>query len=245
MMAILNSLSFRLYISVSSVWVSGKLSFSFWSEFLLQFLMVFDELFFGQGICGILRTQIPPVTAREEQEQCFWPTLSAGSCGDIMGACCSLGCACSPLVCTVLVGWGFLTMRGPLFGASGVLCAPPLHQKVNTSRLKAATPIPASTWDTFPLWRLSCTISTCTCAWEVFALAQRSAEVSGYGLWGRCAWQAGLPCWDLSYGCSLMALGHDALHLPTRKVNVRGFKAAVPIPTAIWPHSLFGSTGAP
>ena len=63
MMAILNSLSFRLYISVSSVLVSGELSFSFCSELLLQFLMVFDELIFCQSICIRIRLQIPTTTS--------------------------------------------------------------------------------------------------------------------------------------------------------------------------------------
>ena len=117
---VLNSLSFRLYISESSVLVSGKLSFSFWSKLLLQLPMVFNELIFCWGICGILRTQIPPVIASREQEKCFW---TYPICWKLWGY---YGCLVSleyvwPLVWTVLVGQGFLTSLGRLFGTSGVL----------------------------------------------------------------------------------------------------------------------------
>ena len=71
MMAILNSLSFKLHISVSSVFLSGKLAFFFSSELLLQFLMVFDKLIFCWAICDVLRMHIPPVTTRGKQEQHF------------------------------------------------------------------------------------------------------------------------------------------------------------------------------
>lgn len=35
--------------------------------------MVFDQLIFCQGNCGIIRLQIPPVTARGKQKKNFWP----------------------------------------------------------------------------------------------------------------------------------------------------------------------------
>ena len=75
MTAILNSLSFRLQISVPSGLVSGEFSFSFWPELLLQFLMVFDELPFCQGICGSIRSQITPAISRGKQEKSFWSHL--------------------------------------------------------------------------------------------------------------------------------------------------------------------------
>ena len=69
--------------------------------------MVFDELTFCRGICGILRTQIPRVTARRSRSRVSGSTLSAGSCAGIMSACPSLGCV-QALVWTVLGGQGFL-----------------------------------------------------------------------------------------------------------------------------------------
>ena len=55
-----------------------------------------------------------------------------------------------------------------------------------------------------------------------------------HGPWGHCAWQVGLPCWDPSYGCSLMALGSSGLPLPARKVNPSELKATVPILASAW-----------
>ena len=56
-------------------------------------------------------------------------------------------------------------------------------KRVNTSGIKAATPIPTAMWDMFPLWGLSSTVSAPECTWEAFALAHKSTEVSVYGLW--------------------------------------------------------------
>ena len=59
---------------------------------------------------------------------------------------------------------------------------------------------------------------------------------------GHCSRWAGLLCWVSSYGCSLTALGHGGLPLPTRKVNLSGLKAATPISTAAQTCSVFGSS---
>ena len=51
--------------------VSGDLSFSFCSEQLLLFFMVFDELIHCWCICGNIRSQIPPATISGEEDLCF------------------------------------------------------------------------------------------------------------------------------------------------------------------------------
>ena len=107
MMAILNSLSFRLYIFMSSVLVSAELSFSFWPELLLQFLMVFHDLIFFQGICVIIRLQIPPDTSRGKQKQSFWPYPLCEKLWGTMGDCAGLGSVQVP-VWDVVGGLGFL-----------------------------------------------------------------------------------------------------------------------------------------
>lgn len=120
MTAILNSLSFGLYISVSSVSVSVELSFSFSSELLLKFLMVFDELLFCWGFWDILRSEIPLLLLGGSRSSISGSTPSAGSFEVIMGACCSLGCV-QALVWPFLGGWLFLARLGPFFGALGAV----------------------------------------------------------------------------------------------------------------------------
>ena len=61
--------------------VSGDLSFSFSSQVLLYFFMLFDELIFWLCICGSIRLQIPSVTDGRGKGALFSdPTPSAGAC---------------------------------------------------------------------------------------------------------------------------------------------------------------------
>ena len=96
MTAILNSLSFWQLLSVPSGLGSGELSFSFWSDLLLQFLTEIDELIFCQGISDSIRSQIPLVTTMGKQDQTFWSHPSCWKLG--RGGYC--GCLHQPGECS-------------------------------------------------------------------------------------------------------------------------------------------------
>ena len=115
---------------MASEFVSGELLFYFWSELLLLFLILFGELIFCQGICGSIRSQIPPVTTWGKQELSF---CSDPICWKLLGVLWVLALAWrafNPL-CRLLSWWNFLVefQLGPHLGVTGTQRAPLLPGK--------------------------------------------------------------------------------------------------------------------